>query len=79
MNCSTRSFALVALAGLGIAATACSNDLQTEPASLVLVTYDSFPTEGTSLNDALASFTADTGIEVALVSAGDKRYWYMFR
>ena len=71
MNCSTRSFALVALAGLGIATTACSNDLQTEPASLVLVTYDSFPTEGTSLNDALASFTADTGIEVALVSAGD--------
>ncbi|MCX6520091.1 MAG: thiamine ABC transporter substrate-binding protein [Actinobacteria bacterium] len=41
------------------------------PVTITLVTYDSFPAEGTSLNDALASFTASTGIEVELVIAGD--------
>ena len=40
-------------------------------ATITLVTYDSFPAEGTSLNDALAAFTADTGIGVELVIAGD--------
>lgn len=39
--------------------------------TLRLVAYDSFPTEGTSLNDALAAFTASTGIGVELVIAGD--------
>lgn len=38
---------------------------------LVLVAYDSFPTEGTPLNDALAEFSASTGINVRVVSAGD--------
>jgi thiamine transport system substrate-binding protein len=55
---------------------ACSSDLDTttsdaEPVALRLVTYDSFPTEGTSLNDALAEFTADTGHTVTIVVAGD--------
>ena len=39
--------------------------------TVTLVAYDSFPEEGTSLNEALASFTADTGIEVELLRAGD--------
>ncbi len=39
--------------------------------SVTLVTYDSFPVEGTPINDALAEFTAETGIEVELLSAGD--------
>ena len=33
--------------------------------------YDSFPTADTPLNDALASFTADTGIDVEILVAGD--------
>ena len=36
-----------------------------------LVTYSSFPVEGTGANEALAAFTADTGIEVEIVVAGD--------
>jgi thiamine transport system substrate-binding protein len=41
------------------------------PDAVTLVAYDSFPTEGTPLNDALAEFTADTGITVELLIAGD--------
>ncbi|HEX4984024.1 MAG TPA: hypothetical protein VFV63_20135, partial [Ilumatobacteraceae bacterium] len=39
--------------------------------TVTLVAYDSFPTEGTALNDALAEFTDDTGIAVELLIAGD--------
>ena len=39
--------------------------------SITLVAYDSFPTEDTSLNAALAAFTEDTGVDVELVIAGD--------
>jgi thiamine transport system substrate-binding protein len=39
--------------------------------TVTLVAYDSFPVGDTSMNDALDSFTADTGIEVELLSAGD--------
>jgi thiamine transport system substrate-binding protein len=39
--------------------------------TITLVTYDSFPEADTSLNDALADFTADTGIEVEILVAGD--------
>jgi thiamine transport system substrate-binding protein len=44
-----------------------------EPAggTVTLVTYDSFPAADTSLNDALATFTADTGIDVEILVAGD--------
>lgn len=41
------------------------------PAAVTLVTYDSFPTKDTPLNDALSAFTADTGIVVNIVTAGD--------
>ncbi len=36
-----------------------------------MVVYDSFPVSDTSLNDALAAFTAETGIGVKLAVAGD--------
>lgn len=39
--------------------------------TVTLVAYDSFPVGDTSLNDALDAFTADTGITVELLSAGD--------
>ena len=52
--------------------TACSsNGSQTAPAQITLVTYDSFPQSGTSLNDAIAAFTERTGITVEILSAGD--------
>ncbi|MDO8362544.1 MAG: thiamine ABC transporter substrate-binding protein [Actinomycetota bacterium] len=43
----------------------------TAPAAITMVVYDSFPTADTPLNEALAEFTADTGIAVRLVTAGD--------
>jgi thiamine transport system substrate-binding protein len=47
------------------------NGADDAPRSVRLVAYDSFPVADTSLNDALAEFTADTGIDVEIVSAGD--------
>ncbi len=40
-------------------------------AGVTLVTYDSFPEADTSLNEALGRFTADTGIDVDILVAGD--------
>ena len=39
--------------------------------TVTLVTYDSFPESDTSLNDALGAFTAESGIEVDILRAGD--------
>jgi thiamine transport system substrate-binding protein len=39
--------------------------------TVTLVTYDSFPDADTSLNDALAEFSAETGIDVEILVAGD--------
>jgi thiamine transport system substrate-binding protein len=64
---STRTVALIAVAALG----ACAGDDGEEPAAITLVAYDSFPTEGFGVNDALAAFTDDTGIAVELLIAGD--------
>ena len=55
-------------------AAACSSDdaaVTAEPAAITLVAYDSFPDAGTSLNEALESFTAETGIDVDILIAGD--------
>jgi thiamine transport system substrate-binding protein len=38
---------------------------------ITLVTYDSFPVKDTSLNEAIATFTATTGIGVDILVAGD--------
>ena len=58
---------------VGALLTAACSDSESAPQNvdLVLVAYDSFPTEGTSLNEALAEFGASTGINVRVVSAGD--------
>lgn len=61
--------ATLMVAVLGVGAAACSGD--DGPVTLRLVTYDSFPTKDTPLNEALAEFTADTGIGVEIVVAGD--------
>ncbi len=66
----------VAIGGLlALGAAACASDdsgtTTSRPVTVTLVAYDSFPTEGTTLNDALESFTARTGVEVKLVIAGD--------
>lgn len=62
----------VALAACGSSDTGPSTGTNSVPAqSITMVVYDSFPVEGTALNDALAEFTADTGIDVQLVTAGD--------
>ena len=58
---------LTGLVVAGLSVTACSDDSSGTPGTTVaaptvtvtLVTYSSFPTEGTALNDALAEFTAD--------------------
>lgn len=47
----------------------CGDD--TDAQHVTLLTYDSFPGEGTSLNAALAGFTDETGITVDIVTAGD--------
>ncbi|MET0663807.1 MAG: thiamine ABC transporter substrate-binding protein [Ilumatobacteraceae bacterium] len=57
-----------AVAALALTAAACSDD---EPDAVTLVVYDSFPTADTPINDALEAFTADTGIDVEILVAGD--------
>ena len=51
--------------------TASTAESSTDATTITLVTYDSFPAADTSLNDALAAFTADTGIGVDILVAGD--------
>jgi len=76
------TFAAAAAAAAAVLLAACSSgstdsakvDLEdnTELAdSITLVTYESFPTEGTPINDQLAAFTADTDIDVEILIAGD--------
>ena len=62
--------ALAAVPLLAMMAAGCGDEKES-PRSITLVAYSSFPTAGTSLNDALDEFTADTGIEVEIVTAGD--------
>ena len=66
----TRRTALLALAVLATAVVACSDE-PSGPVALRLLAYDSFPTEGTALNDALDAWAARTGHTVEVVTAGD--------
>jgi thiamine transport system substrate-binding protein len=61
------------LVAIALLATACSSDdtPAAEPAAITLVTYDSFPDAETSMNEALEAFTAETGIAVEILVAGD--------
>ncbi len=63
----------VAACGSDDAATSTSVTADTTPGSgtVTLVTYDSFPEADTSLNEALDAFSADTGIDVEILVAGD--------
>jgi len=63
-----RSLAVAATSS-ALALAACSSDA--DPASITLVTYESFPTEGAAVNERLAEFTDETGIEVEILVAGD--------
>jgi thiamine transport system substrate-binding protein len=56
-------------AAICLVATACGDD-DSAP-TVRLLAYDSFPTKDTGINEALAEFTAGTGIRVELVIAGD--------
>jgi len=63
-----RRAALICGALLGVA---CAGDRDAGQDAITLVAYDSFPEADTSLNDALDAFSAETGIDVELVIAGD--------
>ncbi len=78
----TRGVTLGIVVALGAALTACASDDDASgapdsttsagaPTGITLVAYDSFPESDTSLNDALAEFSADTGIDVEILVAGD--------
>ena len=65
--------AVVALAIVGAACSGSEDaaDPAESQASITLVAYDSFPDDGTSLNEALGLFTDETGIGVEVLIAGD--------
>ena len=46
-------------------------ECQQGPVTITLVAYDSFPTKDSGVNTALAEFTAQSGITVKIVTAGD--------
>lgn len=54
-----------------VASTDGTPDADLAGQSITLVTYDSFPEADTSLNDALDEFSAETGIDVDILVAGD--------
>ncbi len=68
-----RFLAAAVVLALAALAVGCGSDSSASdsPASITLVTYDSFPPENTSLNTALDEFTKSTGIGVKIVIAGD--------
>ena len=57
------------LTTLALTAAACSGSDDASP--ITLVTYESFPTEETRVNELLDEFSADTGVEVEILVAGD--------
>lgn len=65
-----RPTALVLLAAAATSLVACSDE-PSGPVALRLLAYDSFPTEGTPLNDALDAWAESTGRTVEVVTGGD--------
>ncbi|MFN8016186.1 MAG: thiamine ABC transporter substrate-binding protein [Acidimicrobiia bacterium] len=53
------------------ACTSTNKNSKSNKKDLVLITYDSFPKSGTSLNKALKDFTKESGIKVKIANAGD--------
>jgi thiamine transport system substrate-binding protein len=64
------TLALATTAALATALVGCTGE-QSSPAALRLLAYDSFPTGGTPLNDALDAWATRTGRTVEIVTAGD--------
>lgn len=71
MRTTTLAVAALALVPAAGAATAVAAPAADEPRAVTLVTYDSFPSSDTSLNESLERFTAETGIDVDILVAGD--------
>ncbi len=79
---STTGFAALAVAAVAVAACSGSDDTTTTEApqtatsepveqTITLVAYESFPAEGTRVNELLGEFAAETGIDVEILIAGD--------
>lgn len=72
MNVPQSSVAALVATGLLLAACGSdASDVADAEGPITLVTYESFPTEDTPINEQLAAFTADTGVEVEILVAGD--------
>ena len=71
---SALAIGLAAGFGLALAAAGCTDSDgpgSDAPVVLTLLAYSSFPVSDTTLNEALATFTADTKIGVSVIAAGD--------
>ena len=68
---SLTTCAVVALSAPTLLGACGADGKSDQPVVLTFVVYDSFPLKDTSLNEALTTFSADSGIGVRLVSAGD--------
>jgi thiamine transport system substrate-binding protein len=72
MNRSTsRRLGVMAAVALTGTAVACGGGTEPEPTTITLVTYSSFPVEGTGVNAALDEFAAANGLTVEILTAGD--------
>ena len=70
MNRIHRLLPLVLVAAV-LPAACGSSSASKGPVTITLVAYDSFPTKDSGVNTALAEFTAQSGITVNIVTAGD--------
>ena len=66
-----RSIGALLVAGSFIAGCGGDSGAADVEGPITLVAYESFPTEGTPINDQIAAFTEETGIAVEILIAGD--------
>jgi thiamine transport system substrate-binding protein len=59
------------LAAALLTVAACGDSEGATPETITLVAYESFPSEGTQVNELLDDFSAQTGIDVEILIAGD--------
>lgn len=69
-TCPRLSWCAVATAAALAVTTSCGPSVE-DGDRVVLVTYDSFPTADSPLNEALQQFEADSGVSVEILIAGD--------
>jgi thiamine transport system substrate-binding protein len=60
---------LAVVGAIALTVSACSGS--DEPDAITLVTYESFPSADTTVNELLQQFTDDTGIDIEILVAGD--------